>query len=868
MLSRIFPFLEWFKGYNLSTLRADFISGLTVALVLIPQSMAYAQLAGLPAYYGLYASFLPPMVAALFGSSRQLATGPVAVVSLMTAATLEPLATAGGEAYIAYAIFLALLVGLFQLSLGVLRLGIVVNFLSHPVVIGFTNAAAIIIATSQLSKMFGVSVDKAEHHYETIWRVIVAAWHFTHWPTLFLGVLAFATMIVLKKINPKIPYVLAAVAVTTVISWAIGLENNNQVGIGRIESSEIQEKIRIFNKDIADIELASEARAIISPQVDKLDVSNNQKLCMTCHTRHDVDLDLLRSDNPVGVKETVLPKTAMQLHAMAGLLDKQVGQLKEEASVMRTELRALEFKRIGDGENVRFVLLGDADADGNIWRLKVGNKPLDLENLTFIGGGAVVGTVPSGLPKVSMPKWDSSVFGRLFVAAVIISILGFMEAISIAKAMAARTGQRLDPNQELIGQGIANILGSCGQSYAVSGSFSRSAVNIQAGAISGLSSVFTSGLVVIVLLFFTPVLYYLPQSVLAAVIMMAVIGLINFKGVMHAYKVKRSDGIISIISFVATLAFAPHLDKGIMIGVLLSIGIFLYGKMKPVVAELSLWKDGHLHNAKRLKLQQCKHLAVIRFDGPLFFANSSYLEDEVLDRVRSMPELKAILFKADGITEIDASGEDTLSLLIERLRSGGYDVYFAGLNERVIDALHRSHLYERIGDDHVFMTVTHALEALWDKIHEGSDEVNCPLKHVVPAEGKTTEAEIRVLLVDDEKELISTMSKRLTRRGIHADTCNTGQEAIKLVHDHEYDAVVLDLRLGEERGEDVLIKLKDIRHDLAVILLTGHGTVDSAVEAMKHGAYDYVLKPSNIEELTTKIYEAHREKNIKPSERK
>ncbi|MCP4000584.1 MAG: sodium-independent anion transporter, partial [Gammaproteobacteria bacterium] len=169
MLNKFFPFIGWFKGYSLDSLKIDVIAGLTVALVLIPQSMAYAQLAGLPPYYGLYASFLPPMIAAMFGSSRQLATGPVAIVSLMTAATLEPLATAGSEGYIAYAILLALMVGVFQFTLGVLRLGIVVNFLSHPVVNGFTNAAAIIIASSQLSKLFGVYVDKhPEHHYETI----------------------------------------------------------------------------------------------------------------------------------------------------------------------------------------------------------------------------------------------------------------------------------------------------------------------------------------------------------------------------------------------------------------------------------------------------------------------------------------------------------------------------------------------------------------------------------------------------------------------------------------------------------------------------------------------------------------------------
>ncbi|WP_462269407.1 SulP family inorganic anion transporter, partial [Desulfobacter sp.] len=222
MLTKILPFIEWFKDYSLAKFKIDFVAGLTVALVLIPQSMAYAQLAGLPAYYGLYAAFLPPMIASLFGSSRQLATGPVAVVSLMTAASLEPLASAGSEAFIAYAIVLALTVGIFQLLLGILRLGLIVNFLSHPVVNGFTNAAAIIIGTSQLSKLFGVYVDKAPHHYETIIRVIESAFHYTHLPTLGMGILSIAIMVGLKRLNPRLPFVLAAVAVTTIISWATG----------------------------------------------------------------------------------------------------------------------------------------------------------------------------------------------------------------------------------------------------------------------------------------------------------------------------------------------------------------------------------------------------------------------------------------------------------------------------------------------------------------------------------------------------------------------------------------------------------------------------------------------------------------------
>ena len=199
MIYKIFPFLLWFKGYNGSKFQIDLMAGITVAMVLIPQSMAYAQLAGLPAYYGLYAAFLPPMVAALFGSSRQLATGPVAVVSLMSAASLEPLATAGGPQFIAYSIVLALTVGVFQLTLGVLRLGMVVNFLSHPVINGFTNAAAIIIASSQFSKFFGVYVDKAPHHYETMMRVATAAMDYTHIPTLCFAVGATTLMAVLKK---------------------------------------------------------------------------------------------------------------------------------------------------------------------------------------------------------------------------------------------------------------------------------------------------------------------------------------------------------------------------------------------------------------------------------------------------------------------------------------------------------------------------------------------------------------------------------------------------------------------------------------------------------------------------------------------
>ncbi|MBF0574257.1 MAG: SulP family inorganic anion transporter, partial [Desulfamplus sp.] len=541
MITKIFPFITWFRGYNLDSFKIDFIAGITVALVLIPQSMAYAQLAGMPSYYGLYAAFLPPMLASLFGSSRQLATGPVAVVSLMTAASLEPLATAGSEGYIAYAILLALMVGVFQLSLGILRLGIVVNFLSHPVVNGFTNAAAIIIASSQLSSMFGVSVDSSEHHYETIVNVCKAAAHYTHWTTFVLGLFSFAVMYLLKKFYPKIPNVLVAVAISILISWGIGFEHNISSPISAIQSDEVRADIETFNR------LTSE----LTPLADQ-----RQKSGITMDEAKKVH-------DPIGVLDS---EHELQVIGI------KMNKIKHETGIYRKKLRDVFFTGIvKDDGKLDFYLKGqepdNLKNDGRTWRIKVGNRPIDTAKVTMIGGGAVVGSIPKGIPSLGIPKIDMKVVIKLFPFAAIISLLGFMEAISIAKAMAAKTGQRLDPNQELIGQGVANILGAIGKSYPTSGSFSRSAVNLQAGAVTGLSSVFTSFVVVITMLFLTPLLYHLPQSVLASVIMMAVIGLINVSGFVHAWRAQWYDGAISVITFIATLAFAPHLDKGIMVGV-------------------------------------------------------------------------------------------------------------------------------------------------------------------------------------------------------------------------------------------------------------------------------------------------------------
>ncbi|WP_419785261.1 SulP family inorganic anion transporter [Pseudodesulfovibrio sp.] len=701
MLTKIFPFIDWFKGYNMAKLRADAIAGLTVALVLIPQSMAYAQLAGMPAYYGLYASFLPPLIAALFGSSRQLATGPVAVVSLMTSASLEPLATAGSEGYVAYAILLALMVGIFQLLLGVLKLGLVVNFLSHPVVNGFTNAAAIIIASSQLSKMFGVYVDKADHHYETIIRVVEGAIHYTHWPTLAMGVLAFAIMIVLKRVNPKIPNVLVAVAVCTLISWGIGFNHDAKAPLSSIRIPEVQDSVARFNAVVGQIEQLGLQRRDLNAKLDQ--AKQAKDVVAQLDAEHDVNV-----------------------------LNVQIARLKHESHLLRASLREelMEGVKEPDGA-LAFYSKGETPAgmkaDGRTWRVRVGNSPLDTEALRMTGGGAIVGSVPSGIPAITAPSLNLKAMLHMLPFAAIISLLGFMEAISIAKAMAAKTGQRLDPNQELIGQGLANILGACGKSYPASGSFSRSAVNLQAGAITGMSSVFTSLMVVIVLLFFTPLLYHLPQAVLAAVIMMAVIGLINASGFIHAWKAQWYDGAISIISFFATLAFAPHLDKGIMIGVGLSLAVFLYKSMRPTVATLSRGEDEALRDATASGLRECRHIAMVRFDGPLFFANASFLEDQITARMMGNRKLRHIIIVANGINDMDASGEEALSLIVDRARSSGVDISLCGVNEAVMSVLERTHLLEKIGPDHVYSSMEKAICGTHASAHSDGEEESCPL---------------------------------------------------------------------------------------------------------------------------------------------
>ena len=596
-ITKLFPFLLWIKDLSKpKTIKADIIAGVTVGFVIVPQSMAYAQLAGLGPQYGLYAAFLPVLIGAIMGSSRQLSTGPVAVVSLLTAAALGEIVT-DPSSYAVYAALLALIVGLFQFSLGILRLGFVINFLSHPVVTGFTNAAAIIIGASQLPKVFGIrvinsndtdwvsacqplslieriesagssglhTICNADQSYETIARLLEAALFYTHLPTLTMALMGVLSIVVLQRYFPRMPAILTVAVISTAASFLIDYE------------------------------------------------------------------------------------------AM---------------------------------------------------------------------GGAIVNSIDiDGLFSFKVPSFDFNAMGTLFIYAITISLIGFMEAISVAKSMAATTKQRLDVNQELIGQGLSNITSSFFQGYAVSGSFSRSAVNLTAGAVTGFSSVVTAIIVGLTILWLTPLLYHLPQATLAAIILMSVVNLVHFSPLRHAWKVEKHDGWVGLLTFIMTLIFAPHLENGIAFGIIMSLGLFLYRTMEPNFTELSVQK-GSIIASRFLDdtTEVSNAVKIAKWSGSLYFANAAYFETKLLELIsKNNEELKYIIVDVASIVQVDASGEQVLRNLVESCSDSGVEILFAR-TDRLEAELYRSGFKKRFGENRFFDLRADALKHVWQELEANEQE--------------------------------------------------------------------------------------------------------------------------------------------------
>ena len=680
-------------------LRKDFIAGLTVALVLIPQSMAYAQLAGLPAHYGLYASLLPPVIAAFFGSSRQLSTGPVAMVSLMTAAALEPLATMGSEAFIGYAILLAFMVGLFQLFLGIFRLGVLMNFLSHPVVIGFVNAAAIIIATSQMGKLFGVEADKGHAHYEYVINTIRAAMENTHWPTLAMALFAFALMYVIRHYRPKFPAVLITVILTTILAWLFGFAEHASVKLEQINN----QKIRI---------------ALVFDGIQSKHTSNLRAKYISAQQEYK---ELAAQTE--GESEELLAGR-QQLEQIAFRLE----QMKQEGLSHHAELYGTTLYKVGRGKNMKFFTreeIGNIAGERSLiyfqnWHIEsYANDTVQLQ-----AGGKVIGKIPKGLPGFQMPTLDFSTITQLIGATIAISLIGFMEAISIAKAMAARTRQNLNADRELIGQGISNITGSLFQSYPVSGSFSRSAVNFNAGGVTGFSSFITALAVAVTLLFLTPLLYYLPQATLAAVIIVAVAGLIKVKPMIHTWQANRHDGVVTVVTFLLTLALAPELEMGILVGMLLSLALLLFRLMKPRVVFPT--HEEHLlpEEARGSQVLEEGYIVRMRFEGSLVFANVAFFEEQLQKLLASTPHLKVLIIDGVSIREVDASGNEMLRDYYRRLTESGIHVLFTRFKGPIMDVFKRSHMFDDIDANNFHRKPVDVFRHAWELLSDDREEVS------------------------------------------------------------------------------------------------------------------------------------------------
>ena len=549
---KIIPILEWLPNYRSSRLRGDIIAGITVGIILIPQGIAYALIAGLPPIYGLYTALVPQIMYAIFGSSRQVAIGPVAMDSLIVAAGVSTLALAGTDSYIEIAILLALMVGAIQLLMGIFRLGFIVNFLSRPVISGFTSAAALIIGFNQFRNLLGVDFirsNQIQYVIQDIWKHIKEL----DIPTTIIGLSAAIIIIILRKVNKKIPNALLV------------------------------------------------------------------------------------------------------------------------------------------------VILG-------------------IVTVKYFGGSfesvAIIKEVPSGLPSFGVPEIDIDQLKELMPIALTLVLVGFLETISIGKSLEAKQDEyRIRPNQELVALGIGNMVGSLFKAYPSTSSFSRSAINQESGATTGMAALISVGMVIVTLLFLTPVFYYLPKAVLAAIIIVAVFGLVNVKEGVHLWKTNNLDFWLLFTTFVSTLFLG--IEYGIFAGVGLSIIILIFRTSKPYIAVLGAVPDSDFYkNRERFtNVVIEKDILVIRFDAQLFFANASYFRDNLDELADKKGEaLKLIVIDAESINRVDSTGTEMLMERISYYQKKGIIFYLAGVKGPVRDSLFKAGILNKIDINHFFMNIYTAVK--------------------------------------------------------------------------------------------------------------------------------------------------------------
>lgn len=551
-IHRFIPITYWLANYRKSYLGNDLFAGMTVGIMLIPQGMAYALIAGLPPVYGLYASIVPQVIYAIFGTSRQLSVAPVAMDSLLVATGVSVLATEGTDAYIGFAILLAFFMGAFQLLLGILRMGFITNLLAKPVISGFTSAAAIIIGLNQLKYLLGTEVEKSNQVYEILLNAIEKL-NETHVLTFVIGVAGIVLIKWIKSVHPRIPGALIAVVLGT---SAVALLNWHESGV------------------------------------------------------------------------------------------------------------------------------------------------------------SIVQNIPQGLPPFSLPTFELEAIADLVPLALTISIVAFMEAYSVSKALESkRKDHKVIPNQELIALGTSNLIGALFQSYPVTGGFSRSAVNHQAGAVTPISSIISAALVALTLLFLTPLFYYLPHAILASVIMVAVSSLIDIKYAAKLWKENKTEFGLLLITFLVTLNFS--MVPGIISGVTASILLLLYRSAYPHIAQLGRLKgQQEFRNVKRFtNLELWADKVIIRIDAPLTFINIQYIKTYISDLLLDRPDVQTLIIDAAAISQIDASAVDDLKELLVELSSKNILMIWTDVVGPVRDTMFTTGLIDQIGEDHIYLTLNDALEA-------------------------------------------------------------------------------------------------------------------------------------------------------------
>lgn len=568
-LKRLVPAVEWLAHYERKNMPGDALAGVIVASLLIPQGMAYALLAGLPPQFGLYASLLPLAVYALLASSRFVAVGPVAMVSLLIATGVAELAEPGSARYLAFATATALAVGLLQIAMGAARLGALTNFLSHPVLSGFSSAAAILIALSQVKHLLGVKVPQTEHFHELLAQ-LAEAMPQAHLPTLLIGGVSVLLLLAFQYLLPGL--------------------------LARWEK---------------------------------------------------------------------FPAIAAQSLAKSGPLF--------------------------------VVIAGTAIVAG----FQLGKT----------SGVSIIGEIPRGLPKLAFPALGASEFLPLIPLALTVSFVGFLESVSVAKTLASKRRQNVDSNQELIALGAANVAAGVTGAFPVTGGFSRSVINFSAGANTGLASLITAALIAVAVLFFTPLFHHLPQVVLAAVIIVAVAGLIDFAMPRRLWRYNKADAAALIFTFVSVLAFG--IEKGILFGTVSTILLYLWRTSRPHMAVVGrVANTEHFRNVLRHEVQTLPHVLLLRIDESLYFANAKQVEDFVLCAAAKRPNLQHFVLICSAINFIDASALETLTNLLTQLRDAGIQLYLTEVKGPVMDRLADTEFLEQLGSERVFLTTEGAYEKL------------------------------------------------------------------------------------------------------------------------------------------------------------